>query len=377
MNLPMRMENLLHIMSRIGLSYLTFQKGDFMKKFSYIFGGLCIFICSVFLSSCDNADFMSEKALEELSKQEREEVNAMMDTMIASDGDTIYNMAGELVYRLDLEKKEFQVNCGDLLCDHESTSCGARLPFQEQFYQLRRNGNRVFVLGNKVYEVSKNAKKEIGHDGYGLYGSILLFGDYIAYFEKEDTVVVKHLEKNQEIQRFEDIRPYVQGSFYYDGHLYYITDTTQLVRLNLKTGAREVLEKKGATRASVYDGFIYYIKVSNETDTNFLIKMNPDSLEMQEIIEGVFYYNMLGDKLYYSTYPDRQLYCSDLDGVNPVELSRKGEYTAGWIWTFPETGTVLLDTEDSSIYYLLDVDSGEIISETPVVLPLEDEFYEF
>lgn len=346
-----------------------------MKKFSYIFWSLCVFICSVFLISCDNKETSAENG--ELSKLGSEEVNAMMDTMIASDGDTIYNMAGELVYRMDLKKKAFQVNCGDLLCDHESTSCSARFPVQEQFYQLRRKGNRVYVLGNKAYEISKNAKKEIGHGGYGLYGSILLFGDYIAYFEKEDTVVVKHLEKNQEIQRFEDIRPYVQGSFYYDGHLYYITDTTQLVRLNLKTGAREVLEKKGATRASVYDGFIYYIKVSNETDTNFLIKMNPDSLEMQEIIEGVFYYNMLGDKLYYSTYPDRQLYCSDLNGGNPVELSKKGEYAAGWIWTFPETRTVLLDTEDSSIYYLLDVDSGEIISEPPVVLPLEEEFYEF
>ena len=33
-----------------------------------------------------------------------------------------------------------------------------------------------------------------GHGGYGNYERKILFGGYIAYFEKEDTIVVKHIK---------------------------------------------------------------------------------------------------------------------------------------------------------------------------------------
>lgn len=326
-----------------------------------------ILFISLFLISCDkkNAEFI---VTEELESQEREEVNAMMGTF-ASDGDTIYMVGGDIIYRVDMEKNQLVVNCGDLLCSHESITCSAKLPYMDNFYEIKRNGDHVYVLSNRIYEIKKNSKKEIGHGNYGNYENKVLFGDYIAYFEKEDVVVVKHIKSDREAARFEDIACLGQGSFYYKEYLYYVTDTQQLVRLNLNTGKRKVLENKGATRASVYDGFIYYIKVSEEKDINCLIKMNPETLEKQELAEGVFYYNMFEKNLYYTSYPEWGLYCSDLNGDNQKEISSGKVYDMSWLWVFPSTKTVLFVGEDFYTFYLFDVDSKKINYDTPLIRP--------
>ena len=330
---------------------------------------LFLILLSILFVSCQEKT-VEFKETKELAEQEWEEVNAIMGTF-ASDEKNIYMLWGALIYRIDLETREMAVNCGDFLCDHESSTCSARLSDSERTYSsICRNGEYVYVVGNKIYEIDENSKKETGHGGYGQNGVRILFGDYIAYFEKEDTIVVKEIESDKEIQRFEDIRGFTQGNFYYKEHLYYVTDELQLVRLDLNTGEKEVLEKKGATRASVYDGFIYYIKVSEETDTNYLIKMNPDTLEKQELIEGVFYYNMLGDTLYYSTWPERSLYCSDLSGENQKALSTEDGYIWSFPWAFPQEEILILDGDNEGvIFYLLDAASGEINFEEPIIRP--------
>lgn len=333
------------------------------RKVSILF----LILLSILFASCQEKS-TKFKETKELVEQEREEVNAITGTF-ASDGNNIY-MFWDRVYRIDLETREMIVNCGDFLCDHESQACSARLPDGEGYSYICRNGEHVYVVGNKIYEIDKNSKKEIGHGRYGQNGVRILFGDYIAYFEKEDTIVVKEIESDKEIQRFEDIRGFTQGNFYYKEHLYYITDELQLVRLDLNTGEKEVLEKKGATRASVYDGSIYYVKVSEETGDNCLIKMNPDTLEKQELVEGVFYYNMLGDTLYYSTWPGRSLYCSDLSGENQKALSSEDGYIWSCPWAFPQEDILILDGDNEAvIFYLLDAASGEINFEEPIIRP--------
>lgn len=307
----------------------------------------------------------------EVVAQEREEVNAVQGEHMASDGTMIYVIETNLIYRIDVENKEAQVNCGDLLCDHEGTDCSARLPASDYIYgALRRNGDHVYVLGDRIFEIGKNSKKEIGRGGYGSRGCEIIFDRYLAFFEKEDVIVVENLETGEEVQRFEGITGNIQGNFYYAGYLYYITAEWQLIRLNLETGEKEILEKKGATRASVYDGMIYYVRISEFTDTNHLVRMDPLTLEKEEVLEGVFYYNMLNDKLYYSTYPERQLWCSDLNGENPEVLEAGEEYSFGWIWSFPYTNKMLVNgNRENCRYYIMD--ENETISEKDVIMTLE------
>lgn len=338
-------------------------------------GILCFLFCMI-LVSCQkkNTEF---RMTEELDGQEREEVNAMIGTF-ASDGEDIYIIGsdiigdeiGSIVYRVDMEKRELVVNCGDVLCNHESMECSARLPLEvTAWYTLQRNGQHVYAIGSRILEIDKNSKKEIGSGSYGLYGNKILFGDYIAYFEEEDIIAVKHMESGKEVQRFEGIHGYTQGSFYYRGCLYYVTDMNQLAKLDIKTGDIDIVEKKGATRASVYQDFIYYIKVSEETDTNCLIKMNPETLEKQELAESVFYYNMHGEDLYYISYPEKQFYCMSLNGENQKEIPVQEGYEFWDLSTFAQTEYAILHVEDAYTYYLFNMDSGEIDYEEPIIDP--------
>lgn len=152
------------------------------------------------------------------------------------------------------------------------------------------------------------------------------------------------------------------------GCLYYITDVNQLAQLNIETGDVDIVEKKGATRASVYKDFIYYVKVSEKMDTNCLIKMNPETLEKQELAEGVFYYNMLGETLYYISYPEQKFYNMDLNGKNRREISVRKESDLGWLWTFSKGQTILLE-EDLYTFYLFERDKEEIDYEKPLIRP--------
>lgn len=290
----------------------------------------------------------------------REEVNAMQGETIASDGDIIYMLgnAEGIVYQVDLKNKELQPNCGNLLCNHEGMECSAKLPISDfSIYGLRRNGDKVYVLGNQIFEIGENSKKEIGHGGYGNYGNQIIFDKYIAYFEKEDVVVVEDLETDKEIQRFEDVTGYTQGNFYYDGYLYYITAELQLVRLNLRNGTKEILEEKGATRASVHNDNIYYVAVLEDMETNHLVRLNPTNLKKEKLLEGVFYYNLMGNKIYYSTYPGRRLFCADINGKNVKQMVIDENVDMGFIWTFKQSDELLLAGEDCYTYYTADKNS--------------------
>lgn len=140
--------------------------------------------------------------------------------------------------------------------------------------------------------------------------------------------------------------------------MYYITAELQLVRLNLENGTQEILEKKGATRASVYNDNIYYVAVLENMETNHLVRLNPTSLEKEELIEGVFYYNLMGNKIYYSTYPGRQLFCADINGNNAKQMVTDENVDMGSIWTFSQSDKLLLSGEDCYTYYTADENSG-------------------
>lgn len=314
---------------------------------------LLVFVLSIQVISCQISSNKNGAKINVL-EQEREEVNAMQGETIASDGNVIYMLgnAEGIVYQVDLKNKELRPNCAELLCNHEGLDCSAKLPiFEFSIYGLRRNGDNIYVLGNQIFEIGENSKKEIGHGGYGSYGNQIIFDKYIAYFEKEDEVVVKELETNKEIQRFENITGYTQGNFYHDGYLYYITAELQLVRLNLENGTQEILEKKGATRASVYNNNIYYVAISENMETNHLVRLDPSSLEKEELIEGVFYYNLMGNKIYYSTYPGRQLFYADINGKNAKQMVTDENVDMGFIWTFSQSDKLLLAGEDCYTYY--------------------------
>lgn len=338
-----------------------------MKKVK-IFG--IILVLGLLLSACGTNRAQSEYiAIDEELDQEREDVNSIQDAKCASDGKSVYMVgnAEGLIYRVDLEGYQLVVNCNDLLCDHEGENCSAKLPISESsVYSLRRNGDKVYALGNRLFEIGDCSKKEIGHGKYGHYGNQIIFEDYIAYFIEEDVVVVEDLEGGKEVQRFEDIFGYTQGNFYYKDYLYFVTPEWQLVRLNLKSGEQDVVETKGATRACVYKDSIYYIKVSADSDTNHLIKMNPSTLEKEQILEGVFYYNMLGNKLYYATYPGRELCCADMDGGNQEVISDSEQLDFGWLWAFPTSDRIMLAGADAYTFYVLD-ENMEIDFDKPLI----------
>lgn len=315
-----------------------------------------IIVTTFFVVSCGkNQESEAYVPIDEAAFKERETVNSINDGTIASDGTHIFMLgnAEGLIYKVDLDRKKLEVNCDDFMCNHEGDKCSAKLPISPvSIYSLRRNGNKVYVLGNRIFEIGNYSKKEIGHGKYGHFGNQVIFGNYIAYFKEQNVVVVENLENGREVQRFEGITGYLQGDFYYKDCLYYITPEWQLVRLDLMTGGKEILEEKGATRASVYDDFIYYIKISADSETNFLMRLNPDTLDKEALIEGVFYYNMSGDKLYYSSYPERQLCCSDMDGNNQRVINKKNGF--GWLWAFDCSDKMIIDAMKNGTYYAMD-----------------------
>ncbi len=334
-----------------------------MKRIKLLILFLSVAIVSI---SCQKAE-EEYQPTNKTEEQKRDEVNAMQVSPVATDGNMVYVQLNSLVYRIDMKNKIAEINCGDMLCDHQGTSCSARLPEEEIEYRLARNGESVYALGNQIFQIGQNSKKEIGQGHYGHYGNATIFDDYIAYFKEPDVIVVENIENGKEVQKFENITGFVQGNFYYDNCLYMITAEQQLVRLNIETGEKEILEKKGATRASLYDGFVYYVKVSENMESNHLVKMNPGTLKKENITEGVFYYNMLGDKLYYSTYPERKLYISELDGKNPVDISSPNEFDMGSIYTFSELGAVMITGRDVYDYRVLD-ENNKVDYENEIIL---------
>ena len=314
---------------------------------------LIITLITMLCVSCQKTDEVYKNE-SEIDNVKRDELNAMQAHAVASDGNYIYMELGGLVYRIDAKNNIVEINCDNLLCDHEGELCSARLPDYPGAYNLVRDDDSVYVLGNEIYKIGKNSKKEVGKGYYGDYGCKTLFNDYIGFFKEPELYVVEAIKSGKEIQRFEDITGFIQGNFYYNNNIYIITSEQRLVRLNLETGEIELLEKKGATRASLYNGFVYYVKVSELTDSNQLIKLNPNTLEKEVITEGVFYYNMQGDTLYYSTYPERKLFVSELNGSNPEEILLPDFFEAGGIYAFSELDTVLVTGQDIEEYYVID-----------------------
>lgn len=306
-----------------------------------------------------------------------ESANVMMGGYIASDGTDFY-VYHDLLYRIDMKTNQMVVNCEDMLCDHEGTACTANLSLggirentMPESLSMRRTGETLYAIGSCMYEIGKNEKVQISYGGNGSYGTPFVFDTYVAYFSEEDTLTIMDMNTGKTWRTYEEIpAKYGQGEFYYDHGLYYMTEENQFVRLDLNTGERTLLEKKGATRACVYGDYIYYVQVSADIDTNYLIKMNPKTLEKTKLLEGVFYYNMAGDGLYYSSYPERDLWRVDLDGNHPKLLANSEDagFPFGWIWSMEGSDCILLAGEDYYTYYAMNLD-GEIAYDQPIVLP--------
>lgn len=306
-----------------------------------------------------------------------ESANVMMGGYIASDGTDFY-VYHDLIYRIDMKTNQMVVNCEDLLCDHEGTACTANLSLggirentMPESFAMRRTGESLYAIGSRMYEIRKNEKVQISYGGNDYYGTPFVFDTYVAYFSEEDTLTIMDMNTGGTWRTYEEIpAKYGQGEFYYNHGLYYMTEENQFVRLDLNTGELTLLEKKGATRACVYGDYIYYVQVSTDIDTNYLIKMDPKTLEKTKLLEGVFYYNMAGDRLYYSSYPERDLWRVDLDGNHPKLLadSEDAGFSFGWIWTMEGSDRILLAGEDYYTYYAMNLD-GEIAYDQPIVLP--------
>lgn len=322
-------------------------------------------ILSMLLISCKQ-DTPSEIHVEDT---EREVTNLFKDWV--SDGKycycTVPGSRGTVIYRMEGEDHKLVPNCGDLLCKHDNPSCSAYVGGTEGMASLHRDGDQVYYLGNQVYQIEKNEKISLGTLPQR-YGPDVLFYPYLAYFSEQDKLVIKNLEMEKEVKEFENITGYTQGNFFYKDSLYYVTAELQFVRLNLNTGEKEVLEKKGATRASVYKEQIYYVKVE-ENEENCLIRMNPDTGEKEEVVQNVFYYNMMDEWLFYSSYPERKLYRCQLDGSNTMEIPVTEGLQAGVIWTLPELRQVMVEFDDYYTVYFVDTEKGGIDFENPVCKP--------
>lgn len=324
-----------------------------MKRFFLAF---IILVTFIFSYACGTKEKEGKYISDKNNFQcEIEEINNINGGYVASDGEKIYMLdnAEGLIYYLDFEKMMMTINCSDLMCIHKGSECSAKLPISDYCdYSLRRNNGKVYALGERIFEISDNKKDEISNKQYGYWGNQIVFGDYIAYFDEQDVVVVEEIETNTKVQRFEDITGFAQGNFYYKDCLYFITAELQLIQLDLITGEKTVLEEKGASRASVYRDYIYYIKVSEETNTNYLIKMNPFTFEKEILLEGVFYYNMLGERIYYSTYPDKELWNSDIKGQDKKLIDKTQKF--GWIWTFEQDKKILIEGPEVYTFYVLE-----------------------
>lgn len=346
----------------------------FMKRKKIAFMFLLCF--SGFLISCGHVPEHASKSPSEIHVDDIERETTNLFGEWVSDGKICYSpipmLDGIVIYRMEGADHHLVPNCDNLLCKHDNPSCSAYVGGQTGMGELHRDGDQVYFVGNTVYQIEKNKKTPVGNLPQR-YGPDVLFYPYIAYFEEQDTLVVKNLETEQEIQRFDNITGYTQGNFFYKDSLYYVTAEFQLVRLDLDTGEKEILEKKGATRACVYHDQIYYVKVpENESDANSLIRMNPETGEKEELVQGVFYYNMLDDWLYYSTYPGRKYYRCRMDGTEEMEIPIEEGIQAGAIWTLPELGEVIVDLDDYYTAYFVDVKNGSIDFDHPICKPHEE-----
>lgn len=331
-------------------------------------------IVMIVLNGCSSqkTENLSEISFDGLDSIEREEINYMLPTRFASDGKDIFFIDSPtgMVYRFDLSTKEATINCNNPVCSHDSDSCTAYA--ERDISGIRRENDEVYLLGNQINKISRNQKEEIGKGHYGTSNSKIMFGGYIAYPE-EESIIVENIESGNIVQRFEDVVPYTQGNFYYKGALWYITEDLELVRLDIKAGEKRVVEEIGVTRASVYEDFIYYIQVDQQTGDNQLIRYSEGEDSKTVVEDNVFYYNIKGDTLYYTTWPDRDFYYRPLyesSGENEAVQLFKGLDLL--IWSFPEYDDLLVNlSEDYYTYYILDTETNTIDYDHPLKVEQE------
>lgn len=326
---------------------------------------LILFAISLLVfTGCSNQS-KQEMSLSGLDEVEREEINYMIPYNMVSDGKEIYILQTEFIYRIDMENCEIVLNCNRPLCKHRDTTCSAFMGYD--FASLSREGNQVYYLGNSIYKIEKNGKKEVGHGKYGAGTGNILFGDNIAFFKDNGTVVVESISTGKEMNSFNNVKPASQGNFYYDESLYIIDENLALLRLDLNSGEQEVIEESGTTRASIYHNKIYYVLVNAENGHNKLICYETKNGTKKEILENVFYYNMKNEDIYYLSYPDYRFYHAKSDGSDLKEINISN-VNASDLFIFPEQDKFIIGTFDNKMY-IYDSQKEKLDLENPLSIP--------
>lgn len=298
----------------------------------------------------------------------------------------------ETISYMDLNSGEIFCNCNDPTCQHLRVSCTAFLSDNSAGAPRTIAANQGAVITATESEVLKftPGKKEVLAAAKGNYGSMnimpYLFEDKMAVFTRDNRLVVRAIENEEELLAIENTVKPVQGGvgdlFYYDGYLYLVrlsqsdvakdltddptgdlnfnaANDSELIRVSVETGEVEQLIPSNVINISIYGDKIYYKQGSGSGN---LMRANLDGSNPELVQTDVDLYNIKDDTIYYSSKEMGDLMSCTIHGENPTILVQLGdlgfEYMS--IKVFSDWDKIVLLKRDSTVFCTVNTDGSDL-----------------
>lgn len=253
----------------------------------------------------------------------------------------------------DTIEENLKLACEDSSCLHADSLCSSRQIFRY-----------LVSWGDTYYGVSDTYKNEIlkctgsevtffykaENNIYGLWG----YEDYL-YFSTDFGVFRVSLEGEAKEEQILNT-PILIGVMltFYDDRIYFCDEDKFLYSAALDGTDKTRLSDSMAYYPQIHNGRIYYRSAQYDSDgmyniENTLCSITLDGEDKQVVLDEVYQFNCLNDRIYYTELPndgETILYSIEYDGSNCQQIVK---CQAGYLYVFDESDWILYKKTDGEL----------------------------